>query len=98
MLLPRWQATERGNDFFAGQLQSICNSHPFQHLCQRGTAGQRGRTAVSEESRGLDAAITNAQIQAQAISADRICFFSDCVCTWKFARVARMSEVIFEGF
>ena len=98
MLLPRWQTTERGNDFCACQFQSICNSHPFQHFCQNGTAGQRGRTTVSEKSHGFDAAITYAQTQAQAIAADRICFFSDCVCVGEFARVARMRQMIFEGF
>lgn len=61
VLLPRWQTTEHANDFLAGQLQSIFNSHSCQHLGQRRTARERGRTAISEKSRGLDAAIMNAQ-------------------------------------
>ena|SRR5438552_6032564 len=98
VLLPRGQTTQRGNDFLAGQLQSIFNSHPFQPLCQCGTTGQRGWTAISEESRGFDATSTNQQTETQTIAADRICFFSDCVCVCEFTRVARMREVIFEGF
>ena len=98
VLLPRGQTAERVNDFLAGQFQGIFDSHSFQHSCECGAAGQRGRTAVCEEAHGLDAAILNSQTETQTITADRICFFSDGVCVGEFARVARMREVIFEDF
>jgi hypothetical protein len=98
VLFSRRQTPNRGDDLFAGQLQGICNSHSFQHLCQRRAARQRRRTAVGEEARGDDPAIANVQTQPQAIAADGVRLFSDCVCSGYFAHVARVREVIFEGF
>ncbi len=98
MLLPRGQTTYCGHNFLPLQLQSVFNSHSFEHLRQCGTAGKCRRAAVGKKSRGLDATIPNAQTQAQAITADRVCLFGDRVCVGEFARVARMREVIFEGF
>jgi hypothetical protein len=98
VLLPRGQTAEGGYYFLPLQLQSVVNSHSFQHLRECGTAGKCRRTAIGKELRGLDPAIANAQTQAHAITADRVCLFGDRVCVSEFAGVARMRKVIFEGF
>ncbi len=76
MLLPRRQPSDRGDDFLARQFQSVFNRHPFQHLCERGTTDKRRRTAISEESHGLYAAVTNSQTEPQTIAAHWIRLFS----------------------
>jgi hypothetical protein len=98
VLLPRRQTAKGADDFLPLQPERVLNSHSLQHLRKGGTAGKCRRAAVGEKSRGLDAAITHAQTQTQAIAADWICFFSYCVGVGEFTRVARIREVILEGF
>ena len=98
MLLPRWQTAESAHNFLPLQPERVFNSHSFQHLRKCGTASKCRRAAVGEKSHLLDTAVTYAQTQAQPIAADGICLFSCRVGIREFARIARIRDVIFEGF
>ena len=97
-MLARRQTTERIGDFFSRYLHRILVTYSFDHFCEHGTAGQRRRATVGEKARGFDATITDAQTQAQTIAADRVCLLRCGVRVREFAGIARIHEVIFEGF
>lgn len=97
MLLARGKTVERAHYVLTSQARGLLYSHAFDHLCEHGTARERRRTAVGQEACGLYAPIAQAKSQAQAITADRIGLFGDCVCVRQFTRTARVRQVIFEG-
>lgn len=98
MLLARGQPVEGAHDVCARQARGVLNQHPFQHLCERGAAGERRRASVSEKSRGFYPSITQAQTEAQAVSADRVGSLGESVGVRQFACAARVRDVVFEDF
>ena len=80
------------------QQQRPFNCLADNQLRQNRTTDQRRRTAVSQEARRFNNSFAHAQRQVQAIAADRISFFADGVRVGDLAGVARVCDVIFEGF
>ena len=97
-MFARRQTTERVGDFLPRQLHRICDFHSFDHFREHRTAGERRRATVGEKARGFDATIAKAQTQTQTIAADWVCLFRDRVRVREFAGIARIREMIFEGF
>jgi len=97
VLLSRRQSANRIEKIFAVKSHRFTNSLSFEQLGHNRTTNQRRRAAVRQKARGFDAALTHAQRQTQAIAADRIRLVGNRVCIGQFARVARMSEMVFEG-
>jgi predicted oxidoreductase (fatty acid repression mutant protein) len=98
VVFARRQTTERVGNFFPGQLDRICDFHSFDHFSEHGTAGERGRTTISQETRGFDATVAKPQAQTQTIAADRVRLFRDRVRIRQFAGVTRIRQMIFESF
>lgn len=98
VLLARGQSPNRLNNRLTSNLRSLFHLHSFDHLCQHRAADKRGRAAVGEKARGLNAPVAHAQRQTQAITADRIGFFRDGVCVRERAGIARVGKMIFENF
>lgn len=98
MVFSRGQTTKRVGNFLSRQFHRVFDFHSFDHSRQGGTTGKRRRAPISQKSRRFDAAIVNAQAQAQSIAAYRVGFFRDGVGISEFSAVARISQVIFEDF
>ena len=98
MVFARRQATERVGNFLPRQLHRIRDLHSFDHFSEHGTAGERRWAAISEKARGFDATVAKTQTQTETIATDGICLLCNRVRVREFAGIARIHEVIFEGF
>ena len=92
------ESAERVCDLRACDARGLCECETFEHGGEGGAAGERRRAAVGEEARGLDAARAEAEREAEAVAADGVRLFGRGVGVLKLARVARVGEVVFEGF
>src|SRR5215471_15058110 len=107
-LLKGFNSQPRGVLFSTGQSvnriqnvlprQLLCLSHAFslKHLSQCRCAHKSGRTTISEKAGGFNAAVFDAQAQAQAITTDGIGFFADRILVRQFTSVTRVGQMIFE--
>jgi hypothetical protein len=85
-------------DSGAGDAGGLFERHAFEHFGEGGAAGEGGRAAVGEKARGLDAAAAQAEGEPEAVAADGVRLLGVGVRVGERAGVARVREVVFEGF
>jgi hypothetical protein len=98
VVFARRQTAKRVRDFLPRQLDRVRDLHPFDHFREHGTARERWRATVGEKARGFDATIAKAQTKTETIAADWIRLLGDRVRVGEFAGIARIRQMIFEGF
>src|SRR2546423_7445591 len=98
VLLARRQPAERAYDLLPRQTLSLFHRHSFDHLGEHRAAGERRGAAVGEESRGLDAPVSQSQTEAQPITADGIGLLGDGCSIRQLADAARVGKMVFESF
>src|SRR2546423_9376321 len=85
-------------DVVPRESRRVFKTHPFEHDREDGAAGERRRAAVCEEARGLDATAADAERELESVAADRVRLLSHGVGVGELADVARVRQVVFEGF
>ena len=93
----RGEAADGAGDGVARDACGLFEGETFEHLGEGGAAGERGRAAVGEEARGLDAAVAHAQSEPQPVAADGVRLLGLGVGLFERAGVARVREMVFEG-